>query len=173
MTVPRGAAASILVLALAVAGCGSVALGTAPRGSATSGAVTAVQHSGQAVPGQPVPASAVRRLTTTAEQIAAANGGHPVVWATAVVTTHRKALTSATPGDLEPGPDYPVYLVTIKGYFVCGLCSTPSGGHQPTGSYLSLVLDARTFSATDFGLSDKAPPVAPASLGPVTHLKGA
>lgn len=101
----------------------------------------------------------------------AVNGGHPVVWATAVVTTHRKALTSATPGDFEPGPDYTVYLVTIKGYFVCDLCSVPPGAHAPTGTYLSLVFNARTFIGTDSGLSDKAPPVAPASLGPVTHLK--
>lgn len=106
-----------------------------------------------------------------AEREVAVSGRHPVVWATAVVTTHRKALTSATPGDYVSGPDYTVYLVTIKGYFVCNQCSVPPGAHAPTGSYLSLVVNARTFEGTDFGLSDKAPPVAPASLGPVTHLK--
>lgn len=96
---------------------------------------------------------------------------HPVAWATAVVTTHAKALTSATPGDTTPGAKTIVYLVTIKGRFVCGLCSGPPGSHAPTGTYLSLVIDAKTFKGTDFGIGPKPPPVSPARFGPVTYLK--
>ena len=99
------------------------------------------------------------------------NGGHPVAWATAVDTTHAKALTSATPGDTTPGGKAVVYLVTIKGHFVCGLCSVPPGAQAPTGTYMSLVINAKTFEATDSGISPKPPPVLPAHFGPVTYLK--
>jgi len=45
------------------------------------------------------------------------------------------------------------------------------GARLPVGRYLSLVVDATTFAVTDSGLSEHPPRVAPASLGPVTHLK--
>ena len=48
----------------------------------------------------------------------------------------------------------------------------PPGGKAPTGRYLSLVIDARTFAGLDMGLSDRPPPVRPSSLGPVTYLTG-
>ena len=151
-----------LVPILAAAACGSVG-GTA---------VTASHQLTVAEPGQPVPASAVPRLTAMADRAVAVNGGQPVAWATAVVTTRAKALTSATPGDLIPNDEKTVvYLVTIKGHFVCDLCTGPPGSHAPTGTYLSLVVYAKTFYGTDFGLGPKPPPVAPASLGPVTYLK--
>jgi hypothetical protein len=151
-----------LIPVLAVAACGSV--------SGTT--LTAGRKLTVAEPGQPVPASAIHRLTAIADRAVAVNGGHHVAWATAVVTTHAKALTSGTPGDLIPNDQKTVvYLVTIKGRFVCDTCSYPSRGHAPTGTYMSLVIIAKTFAGTDFGLSPKPPPVAPASLGPVTYLK--
>ena len=150
-----------LIPVLAAAGCGS----------ASGTAVTASHRPAVAEPGQLVPASAVHRLTAIADRAVTLNGGHPVAWATAVVTTHAKALTSATPGDTTPGAKAIVYLVTIKGRFVCGLCSGPPGSHAPTGTYLSLVIDARTFAGTDSGLGPKPPPVPPARFGPVTYLK--
>jgi hypothetical protein len=150
-----------VIAVLAVAACGSAG-GTA---------VTASHRPSVAEPGQPVPASAVRRLTAIADRAVTLNGRHPVAWATAVVTTHAKALTSATPGDTTPGDKAIVYLVTIKGHFVCDLCSGPSGSHAPTGAYLSLVINARTFEGTDSGISPRPPPVPPARFGPVTYLK--
>ena len=105
-----------------------------------------------AEPGQPVPASAIHRLTAIADRAVPLNGGHPVARATAVVTTHAKALTSATAGDTKPGAKDIVYLVTIKGHFVCDLCSVPPGGHAPTGTYLSLVIAAMTFEVPDCGI---------------------
>jgi hypothetical protein len=110
-------------------------------------------------PGLPVPVSVVHRLTAIADGAVRVNGGDAPVWASAVVTTHEKALTSATPGDTEPtGENTVVYLVTMRGHFV-------------DGRYLSIVVDARTFETTDIGLAAKPPPVAPASFGPVTYLK--
>jgi hypothetical protein len=148
-----------LIPILAAAACGS------------AGGTTASRHASVAEPGQPVPASAVHRLAAIADRAVTSNGGQPVAWATAVVTTHAKALTSATPGDTTPGGKAIVYLVTIKGHFVCGPCSVPPGAQAPTGTYLSLVIDAKTFAGTDFGISPRPPPVLAAHFGPVTYLK--
>ena len=67
-----------------------------------------------------------------------------------------------------------VYLVTMKGQFKSAASGPAVPGHRPhsiTGDYLSLVVSARSFLGTDFGLGPEPPPVAPASLGPVTWLK--
>src|SRR6266851_3337063 len=117
------------------------------------------------VAGRPVPVSAVRRLTAIAEHAARQSGDKHPVWATVVLTTHAKALTLATPGDYVPGSNgVPVYLLTIRGHFVCNYCTGPAGSKAPTGRYISLVLNAKTLTEMDFGLAPKAPPVAPASL---------
>ncbi len=139
--VPAGLAGLILVFAAAAC---------AP---ASGTAVTTSHRPSVAEPGRLVPAAAVRRLTAIANRAVALNGGHPVAWATAVVTSHAKALTSATPGDTTPGANTVVYLVTIKGDSVCDLCSVPPGGHAPTGTYLSIVISAKNFEGTDSGIS--------------------
>jgi len=72
-------------------------------GSASGTVVTVGYGSAVAEPGQPVPASAIHRLTAIADRAVPLNGGHPVARATAVVTTHAKTLTSATPGGTTPG----------------------------------------------------------------------
>jgi hypothetical protein len=124
------------------------------------------------VPGQPVPASAIPRLTAMAGRAARAQGDRAPEWVSVVVTTHEKALTSATPGDFVPGSEHTiVYLVTMKGHFTAYNASPPSGARLPIGTYSSFVINTKTFQGMDGGLSDKPPPVAPASLGPVTYLK--
>ncbi len=60
----------------------------------------------------------------------------------------------------------------MRGHFVATKASRPPGAAAPTGSYLSIVVDARTFQMLDYGLSPSPPPVSPASLGPVTYLTG-
>jgi hypothetical protein len=121
--------------------------------------------------GSPVPASAISRLTAIASRAAKASGDSAPTWATAVLTTHAKALTSATPGDLIPGADGTlVFLVAMRGHFVANAAPRPPGAAAPTGTYLSVVVDARTFRVLDYGLSPKPPPVSSASLGPITYL---
>jgi hypothetical protein len=66
----------------------------------------------------------------------------------------------------------PVYLVTIRGQFACHACTGPAGAKAPSGTYISLVVDAKTLTVLDFGLSPNMPPVAPATPGPVTYLIG-
>lgn len=144
---PVLASAAVLASALAAAGCGQ----------ATAASRVAV------------PASAIGRLTAMACRAAAINGDRVPAWITAVVTTRARALTSAAPGDFVPGSAHvKVFLITMRGRFT--VAARPSGATPPTGRYMSEILDARTFDGLDFGVSPKAPPVSPASLGPVTHL---
>jgi hypothetical protein len=145
------AGAAAVASVLAAAGCGRVA----------------------ATAGVPVPASAIGQLTAIARRAATINGDPAPVWITAVLTTRAKALTSATPGDYVPGSAHlKVFLITMRGHFTAGDASWPPGAKAPTGWYLSLVINAGTFQGLDFGISPTPPPVAPASLGPVTYLTG-
>ena len=149
LTVLAGAAA--LASVLAAAGCG--------RSAAATGA--------------PVPAPLIGRLTAIAHRAATINGDPHPAWITAVLTTRAKALTSATPGDYVPGSAHvKVFLITMRGRFTATEATGPPGAKAPTGRYLSLVIDAKTFRGLDFGISPKPPPVPPASLGPVTYLTG-
>ena len=124
-----------------------------------------------AAAGTQVPASAIGRLTAMAHRAAAINGDSAPAWITAVVTTHAKALTSATPGDYSPGSArIKVFLITMRGHFTARDATGPSGAKAPTGRYLSLVIAAGTFQGLDFGIGPTPPPVPPASLGPVIYL---
>jgi hypothetical protein len=123
--------------------------------------------------GAPVPAPAIGRLTAMAHRAATINGDPAPAWITAVLTMRAKALTSATPGDYVPGSAFvKVFLITMRGHFTARNATGPPGAKAPTGRYLSLVIDAKTFQGLDFGISPKPPPVPPASLGPVTYLTG-
>jgi hypothetical protein len=145
------AGAAALASVLAAAGCG--------RSAAATGA--------------PVPASAIPRLTAIAHRAATINGDPSPAWIAAVLTTHAKALTSATPGDYVPGSAHvKVFLITMRGHFTAREATGPPGAKAPTGRYLSLVIDAKTFQGLDFGIGPKPPPVLPASLGPVAYLTG-
>ncbi|MGN6172777.1 MAG: hypothetical protein ACTHPS_07470 [Streptosporangiaceae bacterium] len=142
-------------------------------GAATLASMLAAAGCGQtpAAAGAPVPAAAIWRLTAMAHRAATINGDPSPAWITAVVTTRAKALTSATPGDHVPGSArVRVFLITMRGHFTAKDASQPPGAKAPTGRYLSLVIDAKTFRGLDFGISPKPPPVPPASLGPVTYL---
>ena len=146
LTALAGAAAMASVLA---AGCGQ-----APAAAGTL-----------------VPAAAIGRLTAIAHRAAKINGDPAPAWITAVVTTRAKALTSATPGDYVPGSAHmKVFLITMRGHFTARDATGPPGAKAPTGRYLSLVIEAKTFQGLDFGISPDQPPVPSASLGPVTYL---
>ena len=148
---------------------------TALAGAAALASVLAAAGCGRsaAATGAPVPASAIPRLTAIAHRAATINGDSSPPWIAAVLTTQAKALTSATPGDYVPGSAHvKVFLITMRGHFIARGATGPPGAIAPTGRYLSLVIDAKTFQGLDFGISPKPPPVPPASLGPVTYLTG-
>jgi hypothetical protein len=123
-------------------------------------------------PGLAITSAAAARLDAVAIAAARASGDARPSWIEAVITTHGKALESATPGDTEPsGNGSTVYLITMKGHFTGYDAPVPPGARLPTGAYISLVVSASTFAVTDWGISPHAPPVAPASLGPVRSLR--
>src|SRR5215470_395626 len=154
---------------LVIAGCGSGSVRLTSEGTTI------------AVPGSPVPASAIPRLRAIADQLAKENGDAVPSWISAVVTTQEKAEASAIPGAFSPtGGKTVVYLVTMKGHFKSERGPVPLSGHRthaPTYNYQSVVVSAetwrwrRTFDVVSVGLSRTPPPVAPSSLGPVTWLK--
>lgn len=156
---PRGTAG--LIVGLAGVGLAISAAFSGPAARATQVVVR----------GLAVPAGLDARLDAIALGAAKANGDPRPEWITVVRTTHGKALESATPGDTEPvGNNIAVYLITMKGTFTANDVPTPAGAAAPTGTYLSLVVSARSFSGLDFGLSKKPPMVSPASLGQVSAL---
>jgi hypothetical protein len=154
-------------------GIAGLVVGAAGVGLALSAAFSGqpAKAGSATLPGLRIPAAAVPRLNAIVASFARANGGKRPAWATAVLTTHAKALESASPGDTEPGGGTVVYLVTMKGHFTAYDASVPAGAALPTGSYVSIVVNARTFRITDWGISPKAPPVSPASLGLVRDLR--
>lgn len=64
--------------------------------------------------------------------------------------------------------DEPVYVVEFRGHFVCARCSTPPGAGAPTGTVVTLILDASNLLDTDYGLSGRWTSLAP--LGSVVTL---
>ena len=150
-----------------------VGLAAVGLGSYAGFAGQPAQAGNASVPGLAVSAAAATRLDGIARGFAKANGDARPAWINAVITTHARALASATPGDSEAaGARSDVYLITMRGHFTGHMASVPPGAKLPTGNYISIVINARTFTVMDWGLSPAAPPVSPASLGPVRNLRG-
>jgi Protein of unknown function (DUF4232) len=67
----------------------------------------------------------------------------------------------------------PVYLMTMKGRLGPTPVPSPLPPEKrllPTGRYLSVVVDAKTFHELYLGLGNQPPSISPASLGPLTYL---
>jgi hypothetical protein len=94
-----------------------------------------------------------------------------VAVAEALGTTHANAellMDGSTSGD----PSYatsPVWLIQLRGQFVCGMCAGPPGAKAPTGALMSAIVSADTFADTDFGI-DATVALDLAPLGPVVSL---
>ena len=71
-------------------------------------------------------------------------------------------------GDVVPGNDS-AYLIVERGHFVAS-GPRPRGAAAPSGSVLTLVVDATTGRVTDEGIQNTAPDLP--SLGPVTTDAG-
>lgn len=99
------------------------------------------------------PDSVLSRLKAIALSAAADNQDSQPTSIEAVKTTRAAAneLGGSGIGNL---PDVPVWLLQEHGNFVCVTCSTPPGGPAPTGSALTLVVDASSYTGLDFGLDD-------------------
>jgi hypothetical protein len=58
----------------------------------------------------------------------------------------------------------PVYLVVVRGQFVCSTCSGPAGAAPPKGNVITLVLGRSKLQGLDFGIGVQQ--VDTAALGP-------
>lgn len=113
--------------------------------AALSVTLTAVSPAAGATAGSAIPAAAITRLTSTALAVARQNSDAGPLSASAVTTTHARALQEATPGDTVPqGGGQTVYLVVMKGTFTASF-PMPAGTRKPTGTYLSITLNPATF----------------------------
>ena len=127
-------------------------------------------------PGIPVPPAAATRLRTQALRAAANGGDARPDWIVAVRTTFAKAMAAAGPGDNMPAitPSTPVYVYVYvyvtKGNFEIG--AGPAPGSPVKGHYVPAIIDAKTFSGYEGGLSRQGPAVRLASLGPLASLAG-
>lgn len=155
-------------------GVAGIIVGLAGIGLAISSAFVgpSAGATGAVARGLAVSAKAVSRLDSIAASFIREDGGVRPDWVTAVLTTRARARESATAGDTESAEmGSKVYLITMKGSFTGSEASGPPGGAAPAGSYLSVVVNARSFAVLSWGLSPHAPPVSPASLGPVRYLR--
>jgi hypothetical protein len=74
-------------------------------------------------------------------------------------------------GDIVPGKAWS-YLIAERGHFVFNDTPGPPGSRAPSGSVITLVVDAATGEITDYGVSDRYPRLA--VLGPLkTDLRRA
>jgi len=154
---------AMTIACAAVAAAGLILAG--PGGAQAGG-----QQAEKPVPGGPVPAPAVKKLTAEAGYLVKHEGDIRPTWAKAVVTTHQQALRSCTPGDTVPG-NPTVYLVVMKGHFVDYSAPRPPGAPPPRGTYVCFDVLARSFRISDYGIGYKPPAIPLGKLGPVTRLK--
>lgn len=64
--------------------------------------------------------------------------------------------------------DTQIYVVAMRGRFICNTCSPPRGRHAPTGRVLTLEIEESTMFVFGFDLSNKYPQLQ--SLGAVVRL---
>ncbi len=155
-------------------GVAGIIVGLAGVGLAISSAFVSPSAgaTGAVVRGLAVSARAVSRLDSIAASFIRQDGGVRPDWVTAVLTTRAKALEFATTEVSEPMEmGTRVYVITMKGSFTGYEASGPPGAAAPTGSYLSVVVSARSFAVLGWGLSPHPPPISPGSLGRVRYLR--
>ena len=75
-----------------------------------------------------------------------------------------------SPGDRVSGPPKDVFVLTAKGRFTGYLAHVPPGQPFPTGSALSLTVEARTGKVLGWSLTSTPPNLAP--LGSPRPLAG-
>jgi len=106
-------------------------------------------------PRRPKPRLPESRLLQIAEDAAARAGDpHPRLIQHAAGTRYEAVRISS--GDLVFEWNWS-YLIAERGHFICQACSVPPGAKPPTGSVLTLVVDAANGQVTDSGLSKHYP----------------
>jgi hypothetical protein len=107
-------------------------------------------------------------LRTMALQASSANGVPSPKTIEAVASPDHQAAEKIVSGAIV-NDHVAVYVVEVTGgTFTDNTASTPPGVPAPSGSVLTLTVDAQSFRVTDFGLTDTAPDLT--QIGPVVNL---
>lgn len=113
------------------------------------------------------PAADLAEITQLARSDALGNArGNTPVTGQAVRTSLAKA--NAGLGFEPPAEDGPVWVIQLRGVFVCDGCSRPQGADSPTGSVIQRVWDEKTPVNGSWGLVNH--PLDLTSLGEVVDL---
>ncbi len=128
-----------------------------------------VRASATSTPLKAVVNDAASRVAAIALQVAA-NEGDPAPTAMQAVRTTRSD-TDRLEDSGSSLPDVPVWLVQVIGNFVCHDCKIPPGADPPSGTAITLVLDAVTYEGSEFGIDKK--PLDLSKLGEVVDLSAA
>jgi hypothetical protein len=141
------AVAALVGASLLVSGCGS-----SHQASATS------------LPG--LTAAKLAKLETSVRSMARVNGDANPTGATIYASRRHQANIAAGAGTGVIG-EQPVYLVVVRGEFVCNSCSGPPGHTAPSGNVITSVVDRNTLQGLDFGIGTQ---VDTSKLGPGLQL---
>ena len=114
----------------------------------------------------PEPQLDTSRLVSVASQAAARDGDSSPSLIQYVETTRFDAVRVSS-GDLVFAWNWS-YLIAERGNFTANGASGPPGAPAPTGSVITLVVDATTGQVTDGGIGNRYPPLA--TLGRVTTV---
>jgi hypothetical protein len=104
------------------------------------------------------------QITQTAQEFAARMGDSTPTSIEHVEGTRQQTVLALTGDKVSTNPD--VYAIVMQGNFVANNMPVPAGVSAPSGSVLTLVIDASTGQMTDFSIGSQVPDLA--SLGPVT-----
>jgi hypothetical protein len=105
-----------------------------------------------------------QRILTLAEQAASGSGDSKPTLIQHAAGTHFDAVRISS-GDLVFEWNWS-YLIAVRGQFTEFGAPIPPEAKPPTGTVITLVVDARTAQVTDTGISNRYPPLA--KLCPVT-----
>jgi hypothetical protein len=109
------------------------------------------------------------RLKALARTAAKTEGDAHPSSATVFASGRHEANIAAGAGTGVPGSE-PVYLVIIRGHFVCSDCTGPANAAPPHGNVITMVLDRKTLRGLDGGIgghvdTSKVGPGLPLRLG--------
>ena len=130
------------------------------------GAIAAVAGLGMWAPGSAtaiqsqIPASVRASLRAVAQRAARENGdSHPRDIQVVETTANEAARIDREPPYSSSGPGALVYLVALRGHFVCESCSPPKGIRLPHGSVITLTLAVNNTEGfgTAFGIKTRYP----------------
>jgi hypothetical protein len=102
------------------------------------------------------------KLAASVRAMAKANGDAHPSGAMIYASRRHEANIAAGAGTGVFG-EQPVYLVVVRGQFVCNSCSGPRGHIAPRGNIITTVVDRKTLQGLDFGIGGR---VDTSKLGP-------